>query len=196
MCLLHEIFFFTKPLFCYFFHTFSLLKHKRSIFFLFFILLIVKDSLLKEKEWGYLMPYIFSSCISVQYCPNEKPWTVDYGRYCCSSAIRSKECPLPNGILTRSDPPQCCKGYPFDFHTQGPFLFHIVSFHTKIIIPFISIQWSFLFPYCFGANPSTVCPKMSWNPLGILSMCNICYIHLIILYKMQSCLGKQGKKKF
>ncbi len=21
--------------------------------------------------------------------------------------------------------------YPFDFHTQGPFLFHIVSFHTK-----------------------------------------------------------------
>ncbi len=21
--------------------------------------------------------------------------------------------------------------YPFDFHTQGPFFFHIVSFHTK-----------------------------------------------------------------
>ncbi len=46
------------------------------------------------------------------------------------------------------------RGYPFDFHTQGPILFHIGSFHTKIANPSISIRWSLLIPYCFVANPS------------------------------------------
>ena len=57
-----------------------------------------------RKPWTYYFKYLFSG----KYCPKEKPWSVDYGRLCCSSAIRSKECPLPNGILTRSDPQECC----------------------------------------------------------------------------------------
>ncbi len=44
--------------------------------------------------------------------------------------------------------------YPFNFHTHGPFLSHIVSIHTKIMSHSISIQWSLPFPYYFAANPS------------------------------------------
>ncbi len=49
--------------------------------------------------------------------------------------------------------------YPFDFHTQGPFLFHIVSFHTKSYEHFyfhtLESSFSILFwsqPFYFYTN--------------------------------------------
>ncbi len=60
--------------------------------------------------------------------------------------------PLPGGDNFRLSIP--IKGYPFDFQSQGPFLFHIFTFNTKNFKPSFSIQRILLFPYTFLANPS------------------------------------------